>query len=369
MPISFYQQPVVLFFPVTYKGTYGDDTIHGGSIASNTIWGYGGDDWLYGNVGNDFLFGGMGNDHLYGEDGDDQISGDYGDDWLYGGAGNDVISGEDGDDRISSGDGDDVVSGGDGVDRIGDTGGMNTIHGGGGNDWIYTWGFSYSNQVYGDDGDDYIESHTTIDSLHGGAGNDHIYGGVGDNDLYGDEGDDTLLGGAGDDLLMGGTGKDKVFGEDGNDWIYLDAATYAEGNAGDDGFMVQPGALSAAHFFADGGEGHDKIQIDQLYTSSRYDLKLSDLAEKVDSVEEVNAQWLTANTTMHLNASDILDFTETGVLQIDGNSNHTLNLEGGAWKDGGVEQINGVAFHDYYAASGSEILTVKVEAVVHVEMA
>jgi hypothetical protein len=57
------------------------------------------------------------------------------------------------------------------------------------------------------------------------------------------------------------------------------------------------------------------------------------------------------------------------VLQIDGNSNHTVSLEGGTWKDGGVEKIDGVNFHDYYAASGGEIVTVKVETIVHVEMA
>jgi Ca2+-binding RTX toxin-like protein len=362
-------QPAVLFFPVTYTGNYWDDTIHGGSVASNTIWGYGGDDFLYGNIGNDWLFGGMGNDHLYGEDGDDHIAGDYGDDWLYGGAGNDVISGEDGDDQISSGDGDDQVSGGEGVDHIGDTGGMNEIHGGGGNDWIYTWGFSYNNHVYGDDGDDYIESHTTLDTLHGGAGNDHIYGGEGDNGLYGDEGDDTLLGGIGNDTLDGGTGADKVFGEDGDDFIYLGTQTYAEGNAGNDAFILSPWTLSNGHFFADGGEGHDKAWMDWIPSGAPIDLSLSDLAGKVDSVEEVYAKWLNVKTTMHLNPSDILDFTETGVLQIDGNSNHTVSLENGVWKDGGVEKINGVAFHDYYTASGSAIVTVKVEGVVHVEQA
>jgi Ca2+-binding RTX toxin-like protein len=62
---------------------YGDDYVEGGD----------GDDMLWGGGGKDELHGGDDNDQLFGYTGDDKLFGDAGDDFLSGGLGQDILTG------------------------------------------------------------------------------------------------------------------------------------------------------------------------------------------------------------------------------------------------------------------------------------
>lgn len=120
-------------FPVTIRGTSGDDTLNG-TPGRDVIWGGGGNDTINGRAGDDVVcagggddvvIGGPGNDLVTGNGGDDEIDGGLGQDELYGGAGADVLRGgadadrlygEAGPDRLEGGAGVDVLDGGEGRD-------------------------------------------------------------------------------------------------------------------------------------------------------------------------------------------------------------------------------------------------------------
>lgn len=105
------------------------------SSTNNTIYTWGGSDWLKGFDGNDKLYAGGGNDIVEGGAGDDTVSGDAGDDFLYGdyqyeasfakgndfifgGSGNDYLFGAGGDDELNGGADNDVLEGGTGNDLL-----------------------------------------------------------------------------------------------------------------------------------------------------------------------------------------------------------------------------------------------------------
>ena len=119
-----------------------------------------------------------------------------GNDLIEGGAGDDSLAGQGGSDRILGGDGDDTLLGGDGDD---------VLDGGAGRDW-----------------------------LAGHAGNDSLFAGAGEDDLSGGEGDDLLVGTDADETswLHGGAG---------NDRLAVGAGDFAEGQEGEDVYILHPG--------------------------------------------------------------------------------------------------------------------------------
>ncbi|WP_299843154.1 calcium-binding protein [uncultured Paracoccus sp.] len=177
------------------------DELQIGTEFFDAMMGDGADDLLEGRGGADDLRGGQGDDTLRGGDGDDWIQGesDYG---------------PGGDDRLEGGDGGDLLAG---------QGGDDTIHGGAGND-----------SLQGGDGDDLLE---------GGAGRDWIDGGAGNDRLVSGPGEDDLTGGAGDDLLIGNDGVETswLHGGAGNDTLVAGAGDFAEGQEGNDVYIVHPG--------------------------------------------------------------------------------------------------------------------------------
>jgi Ca2+-binding RTX toxin-like protein len=355
-------QPVFYITPKTYYGNWWDDTIHGNSIVSNTIWGYGGNDWLYGNVGEDWLFGDAGDDHLFGGDGNDNISGSYGDDWIQGDAGNDWLNGEDGGDSMFGGSGDDQISGGAGNDSIHSDSGVDQIYGEAGDDFLFLDG-DYGSHAYGGDGNDIIRAFGGSAGEYGGAGNDALFGGDGQDTLTGDDGDDELHGGKNDDVLDAGTGHDTLHGDEGNDIMNLGPdGTTANGDAGDDTFLLALADINSK-FAIDGGDGHDTVELRHL-GGGALDLPLNAISQRADSIEALNFDYLYPKTDLHLKAGDVLDFNTGGELKIDGNSNQTLHLEGG-WKDAGPDG----AYHDYVAAAGNQIVTVHVDTDIPVVIA
>jgi trimeric autotransporter adhesin len=157
-----------------------------GDTANNSLYGYGGDD---------FINGGNGNDHLDGGIGDDRLEGGYGIDRVEGGDGNDRIYGDyvfPGSDFGFGGDADSLF-GGAGNDLIYGQGGNDSIDGGNGDDFIYAG-----------EGDDHIIGGAGIDDIDGNVGNDRIAGGEGNDSFNGGDGSDTYVfgRGAGNDLLI-----------------------------------------------------------------------------------------------------------------------------------------------------------------------
>ncbi|MBY0323764.1 MAG: peptidoglycan DD-metalloendopeptidase family protein, partial [Reyranella sp.] len=98
-----------------FRGTGGSDLPLGMQTAQ-TMYGYGGADFLDGGQGNDVLFGGGDNDILQGGAGNDSLEGGAGNDKLRGEAGTDLAKGGHGRDTLVSGGGGDTLFGnGDGV--------------------------------------------------------------------------------------------------------------------------------------------------------------------------------------------------------------------------------------------------------------
>jgi Ca2+-binding RTX toxin-like protein len=200
--------------------------------------------------------------------------------------------------------------------------------------------------------------------LDGGAGDDRIYGGNGSDTIYTGEGNDTVVAGGGIDDIMAGSGHNKVFAGEGNDWILLGRDTYAEGNEGNDTFRISVDEVNGSTFTAVGGEGHDTFLMQGLGIGP-VGLPLAAISLRVESIEEFDASKL-SGADMTLKAADILDFTETGILQIDGNKNETLHLDGGSWTDAGDK---GNGFHDYVSVSNNQLVTAHVDTEIQVVIA
>ena len=149
-----------------------DGDFYGDASFDDTIYAYGGADYIHGGLGDDYIDGGDGNDYIHGGEGEDEI---------YTGEGDDTLNGDVGADYLDSGEGNDIINGGAGAD---------ILKGGNGNDYLT--------------GDD--TSSTADDTLEGGAG------------------DDTLNGGGGLDSYVYTSGNDIIDGEnryDNGDKIYL----------------------------------------------------------------------------------------------------------------------------------------------------
>ncbi len=108
----------------------------GGSAATITLSGLGGNDVFYGGGGHDSVSAGGGNDYAYGGQGNDTLDGHDGDDRLYGGAGNDVLSGHAGNDLLSGGADDDQLYGSTGNDVLFGGTGADLVDGGTGSDLL-----------------------------------------------------------------------------------------------------------------------------------------------------------------------------------------------------------------------------------------
>src|SRR5262245_7600609 len=213
-----------------------DDVTNG----DDTIFGYGGDDWINALDGNDILMGGEGADKLNGGDGNDtasymdspvgvdvnlatheghggtaegdylfsieNLTGSFYDDSLYGDYHDNVLSGSWGDDTLIGGGGADILNGGIGRDTAGYSGSPTGV----------VISLFWHTASGGDAEGDQLNS---IENLRGSAYDDHLLGDNGANTLIGVTGNDTLIGFDGDDILVGdgrlGIGNDTLWG--GND--------------------------------------------------------------------------------------------------------------------------------------------------------
>jgi len=237
-------------------GTVGNDTMIGGSGASNTLYGGDGNDTLTGNLDGDYLDGATGvnladysartesltvdlsavSKNIY-KTGSSPTSTNS--DTLNNlqnintGSGNDTITGNSANNTIKAGSGNDIISGGTGDDVLYGEMGNDTFIGGTGNDTFI--GGTSTSVDSGNDTADYtsalfsINANLTtgtvvgnaategtdtlygIENIIGSSGNDTIRGKVGvANTLSGAAGNDTLYGGLDGDYLDGGTGTNSV---------------------------------------------------------------------------------------------------------------------------------------------------------------
>lgn len=275
-------------------GTSGDDTLQG-TIFSEDIYAYGGDDTVTADLGDDYIYGAAGADTLYGGGDDDEIIGGADGDSLYGEEGNDILEGDDGNDLLYGGSGNDVLKGENGADTLDDGVGGDTVYGGAGDDiYVFTGGDDLYDEDSGGSSNDSdtikLPSGITLQDINllriedDSTGDSPLFIEVGDLgvietpffyygssllstrietltfadlstydldsftelDTYGTEGDDYInavttsqtvdnymYGLDGNDELIGSGGDDILDGGLGNDKLF--------GNAGDDTFIASPG--------------------------------------------------------------------------------------------------------------------------------
>lgn len=107
--------------------------------------------------------------------------------------------------------------------------------------------------VLADAGHDTVHASDGNDTVRGEAGNDFLYGGYGNDRIYGGAGNDVINGEYGDDWLYGGGGNDHI--QAGS--IYSQDTDHVFGGGGDDLIFFWPRNSGEA----DGGEGHDRLQL------------------------------------------------------------------------------------------------------------
>ena len=189
-----------------FRGTTGNDTVHGGEL----------NDTLYGNLGNDYLAGYWGLDSLFGEAGNDTLVGSGQNDTLDGGGGNDSLDGGGGADVMRGGTGNDVYVVDTTLDLVEDSGGVDTVMA------MITLTLSptienatakaaanVGRNLTGNALGNVLTGHEGANVLSGLDGNDRLIGNGGADKLLGGNGDDTLWGGLGYDELTGGAGLDR----------------------------------------------------------------------------------------------------------------------------------------------------------------
>ncbi|WP_281981275.1 S8 family serine peptidase [Thalassorhabdomicrobium marinisediminis] len=206
---------------------------------------------------------------------------------------------------------------------------------------------SHIERVYTGDGNDTIIGDAFGNYLSSGRGNDTITGGSADEYIYGGPGNDTLDGGAGTNYVFGGAGDDLFYaGNPGDDDMY--------GGEDDDTFRYEGGVAGNYQEYANGGTGHDRIQI---YDAGTYDFSTGggSYGFNVFSIEEIEFYADASNSVKELILSDkefLGTYQFATNLVIDGNnstgSHDTLRI---VMNYGDTFDASGWTFQDWNSAS------------------
>ena len=214
------------------QDTLGSDDSVRGTNRADTLYGFGGDDFIEARRGDDILDGGAGDDTLLGGSGRDSLDGGPGRDDIDGGAGTDTLS-------YASLRAPVTVS-------LAESGLQNTE--GGGFDVIRN-----VEHLVGSNRDDTLTGNGARNRIEGGAGNDTLDGSGGNDKLLGGTGDDVGLSSPGRVLFNGGGGLDTI--------VYVGAgdATISLGRSGfqtlGEGHTVKLRGVEGAR----GGDGDDVL--------------------------------------------------------------------------------------------------------------
>ncbi len=199
------------------NGTIFDDSLEGTAVG-DSLFGFGGDDFLNGLYDAVTLYGGDGSDYLVGSHGD-------------AGTGVSRFYGGEGDDDFGTGSGNDLFYGGDGNDFFTVSAGQDSIYGGDGSDVLNLFFYNKAvNFTLGNGGSGTVTikaaanlgftgvtNYFGLEGLAGGNFDDTLRGNTGNNELIGNGGADSLFGGGGADALFGGSGHDTLTGGKGRD--------------------------------------------------------------------------------------------------------------------------------------------------------
>lgn len=186
----------------------------------------------------------------------------------------------------------------------------------------------------------------------GTAGNDTLVGTADDDFFLGFDGNDVIRGEAGDDIIGGGNGDDVLIGGSGSDSMY--------GNDGNDVFQYENGMGADSGESADGGSGHDKIQVSGAGT---FDLRELD-ALSIEEIQFDAADGINTVKTVQLGTAQLTDpsgFSPT--MQIDGNSNTGSDDIVEIFVTSGVTtlDISGWTFQDWHPASENSMDTDEIK--------
>ena len=245
----------------TLFGYEGNDVLHGGFGAANTLTGGLGDDYYVSRAAGDSMIEQAGEGHdtvdttaltyVLRDNFEDLIftpatgntthfngTGNALNNMIRGHAGNDVFAGLAGDDHLIGLQGDDILRGGAGVDLIDGGAGADTADYGTAAAGVSA---NLNSGVATNDGDGGTDTFIGIENLAGSAFNDTLIGSGASNLLMGGLGADTLVGLGGNDILDGGAG----------------AANTLIGGLGDDLYRV--GSLGNT-IVENAGEGLDTVE-------------------------------------------------------------------------------------------------------------
>lgn len=213
---SFYNDTLIAKTNQVLLGNEGNDTLKGGTSASELYGGEGNDLMIIMSSRNEAMGGGgydtadfsnLGYGIAMGYSATQAIADSIG--ARVGGASAEKIIGTDFDDYIHVGAFSDesfTVESGYGRDHIIGGFGNDIFRGGAGRDWLE--GGNGSDRLYGGSGDDKLEAGYGGDRLFGETGRDELIDGPGDDHMDGGAGNDLLRTNLGEDTLIGGSGAD-----------------------------------------------------------------------------------------------------------------------------------------------------------------
>ena len=163
-------------------------------------------------------------------------------------------------------------------------------------------------------------------TLTGGNGDDVLNGGAGNDTLLGGNGKDMLDGGAGDDVLLGGNGKDSLI------WDNVDSVI-------------------------DGGNGQDTLVADGG------NIDLTTYGGTLTSIEILELAGDGADSSVTLDAQDVLDMSSTDILTVSGDLGDSIDA-GSGWTDDGPDG-NGSQIYTQMVAGSLATLVVDLDLAVN----
>ncbi|MFM8692531.1 MAG: beta strand repeat-containing protein [Limnohabitans sp.] len=180
----------------------------------------------------------------------------------------------------------------------------------------------------------------------------------------GTTGADNLFGRDGNDTLHGAGGADKIYAGAGDDTVVLNASNVTQLSASGSGALV------------DGGTGINLLKLDTSAAASiTLDLTLATVGSQLGNFQKFDITGNGANI-LKLNVSDVLASNmvvgaKSHVVQIDGDSNDTVNLthlldngsQPGTWSTTSTTVIGGVTYN-VYNYSGDASLQVLIDSAI-----